>query len=205
MERLNLPEGSFDGFIFDCDGTLVDSMPLHYDAWRVGLKAAGTRTTLSEDLYYEFAGMSIEAVVAQLNELYDDDIDFRIVTREKEAYFVQHISRLKPIEPVVSILREQAAAGKGIAVASGSQRNTVEMLLEQIRVRDLIPVVVTPADVAEGKPSPDMFLLAAKRIGVEPARCLVFEDGNSGIEAARRAGMQSVFVPSRGLSATAAE
>ncbi len=205
MERLNLPEGSFDGFIFDCDGTLVDSMPLHYDAWRVGLKAAGTRTTLSEDLYYEFAGMSIQAVVAQLNELYDDDIDFRIVTREKEAYFVQHISRLKPIEPVVSILREQAAAGKGIAVASGSQRDTVEMLLEQIRVRDLIPVVVTPADVAEGKPSPDMFLLAAKRIGVEPARCLVFEDGNSGIEAARRAGMQSVFVPSRGLSATAAE
>lgn len=203
MEPLNLPEESFDGFIFDCDGTLVDSMPLHYDAWRVGLRAAGTRTTLSEDLYYDLAGMSIEAVVARLNELYDDDIDPRVVMREKEAYFVQHISRLKPIEPVVAILREQAAAGRGIAVASGSQRETVEMLLEQIQVRDLISVVVTPADVAEGKPAPDMFLLAAKRIGVEPARCLVFEDGNSGIEAARRAGMQSVFVPSRTLSTTA--
>ncbi|MGF1531789.1 MAG: HAD family hydrolase [Puniceicoccaceae bacterium] len=197
MDLPPFPNKEFDAYIFDCDGTLVDSMPLHYEAWQRGLEAAGARTKLKEDLYYSMAGMSIEAVVGRLNDIYDDAIDPVIVKQEKEAFFALGIDKLEPIRPVVAFLRQAASAGVPIAVASGSERQTVERLLQQIGVFELLEVIVTPADVEQGKPAPDMFLLASRRLGVAPERCLVFEDGQSGIEAARAAGMKSFFVESR--------
>ncbi len=195
---LELPSRSFTAFIFDCDGTLVDTMPLHYLSWVESLRHHAAPYDLSEDEFYSYAGIREQETVALLNAKYGASLDPESVVELKCSYFVKRIPEVLGVGPVVAVAREWH--GKlPMAVASGSEESTVRACLEAIGILDLFDTIVTPADVAKGKPAPDMFLLAAKRMGVNPADCLVFEDGQSGLDAAKAAGMETVFV-ARGLA-----
>lgn len=194
--KLDIPSGDFAGYIFDCDGTLVDTMPLHYRAWDQAMQQAGLKGTLSEELFYSLGGMPTRKVAAVFAKHYGITIDVDYVFHHKEELFLEMQVEMKVIKPVVDFARNLHGRSP-MSVASGGPKVVVNKTLELMRIADLFPVVVTPEDVTHGKPSPDMFLLAAQRMGVAPERCLVFEDAEPGFQAARAAGMQFVRVPSR--------
>ncbi|MBX7207191.1 MAG: beta-phosphoglucomutase family hydrolase [Verrucomicrobiaceae bacterium] len=191
---LTLPDHPFRAYIFDCDGTLVDSMPLHYLAWVESLALHNAPFDFDEDVFYAYAGVREQDVVRIFNERHGTWIDPDSVANRKSEIFHRTIPQVSRVEPVAALARE--AHGKlPMAVASGSEEHTVRACLGATGLLHLFDTIVTPKDVRRGKPAPDMFLLAAERLGVNPSECLVFEDGKSGIEAAAAAGMQAVFVP----------
>lgn len=196
--QLDLPAGDFAGYIFDCDGTLIDSMPVHYRAWDEAMRRNGMPGKLDEELFYSLGGVPTRRVAEIIAAHYKLTIDPEVVFHQKENLFVELLADVKHIEPVVAFARRAAAAGKPISVASGGPRDIVHHSLKLAGLAPLFPVVVTPEDVAHGKPAPDMFLLAAQKMGVPAAKCLVFEDAEPGHQAAEAAGMPSVHVPSRG-------
>lgn len=196
--QLDIPARAFAGYIFDLDGTLIDSMPLHYKAWDKAMTHFGLRESLDEDLFYSLGGVPTVRVAELLGEHYKIRLNPLEVLHVKENFFVELQPEMKLIEPVVAFAR-QVAKTHPVAIASGGTRDLVEGSLKITGLAPLFPVVVTATDVIHGKPSPDMFLLAAKRMGVEPKDCLVFEDAVPGMLAAEAAGMGLVKVPSRVL------
>lgn len=194
--KLEIPNGNFAGYIFDLDGTLVDTMPLHYLAWDEAMRRAGMSGTLSEDLFYSLGGVPTLRVAELLATHYGLNIDPWKVFHEKEALFSARTHEAALIEPVVTFAR-RVAATHPVAIASGGPRDIVRRTLELKGLAALFPVVVSADDVVHGKPAPDMFLLAAKKMAVEPAHCLVFEDAEPGMRAAEAAGMKWVRVASR--------
>jgi HAD superfamily hydrolase (TIGR01509 family) len=194
--QLKIPKGDFGGYIFDLDGTLVDTMPVHYLAWQAALRREGLKGRLDEDYFYELGGVPSRKVAALLGSRHGLKVDPEKVFREKEEIYKGSGVKLAPIAPVIEFAR-RAKGSHPIAIASGGTRDVVASTLGKAGLGGLFPVVVTADDVAHGKPAPDMFLLAAKLMGVPPQSCLVFEDGEPGIKAAEAAGMKWVFVPSR--------
>jgi beta-phosphoglucomutase family hydrolase len=194
--KLDIPPGDFSGYIFDLDGTLIDTMPLHYRAWDAAMRSAGLQGTLDEDLFYSLGGVPTVRVAELIAQHYGMTVDAQQVFHEKETLFLELQADAKVIQPVAEFAR-QAAATHPMAIASGGTRDIVNRSLELAGIRSLFKAVVTADDVVHGKPAPDMFLLAARLIGVEPTRCLVFEDAEPGIKAAIAAGMKVVRVPSR--------
>lgn len=194
--QLQIPPGEFAGYIFDLDGTLVDSMPLHYRAWNEAMKRAGLPHELDEDLFYSLGGVPTLRVAELMGEHYRLRLDPLKVFHEKEGLFLEMQSELRLIEPVAEFAR-CAVRTHPVSIASGGPRDIVHQTLKLTQLASLFRVVVTPEDVVFGKPAPDMFLLAAEKMGVAPRDCLVFEDAEPGIAAARTAGMQWVRVPSR--------
>jgi HAD superfamily hydrolase (TIGR01509 family) len=183
----------YDAFIFDCDGTLADTMPAHFIAWRRALAEGGLTLEFGWSLFVSRAGMSMESTVLELGAQFAQGLDANQISLRQRAIFHELSERIEPISEVCDFAR--SLFGKHpIAVASGSSRKSVERTLTAISVRDLFEVIVTPEDVEHGKPSPDSFLLAAKKLGVDPERCLVIEDAELGFEAARRAGMDYAVV-----------
>jgi beta-phosphoglucomutase-like phosphatase (HAD superfamily) len=171
-------------------------MPLHYLAWEAAIKNAGLQGRLDEDLFYKLGGMPSRKVAALLGERHGLKLDAEKVFLEKESLFKGSLQKLGLILPVIEFAR-RVSATHPVSVASGGTRDVVHSTLEKTGLASLFPIVVTVDDVEHGKPAPDMFLLAAKLMGVPPEKCLVFEDGEPGIRAAEAAGMKWVFVPSR--------
>lgn len=194
--KLTIPAGDFAAYIFDLDGTLVDTMPLHYRAWNRAMQRAGLKEELSEDLFYSLGGMPTRGVARVFAKHYGIMIDVEKVFHEKEALFMEMMAEMKYIQPVVDFARKRHGQFP-LSVASGGPKVIVNHTLQLMKLADLFPVVVTPEDVTHGKPSPEMFLLAAKKMGVAPEKCLVFEDAVPGIQAAEAAGMKWVRVDSR--------
>ncbi len=193
--RIDFPTREYAGYIFDLDGTLVDSMPAHYEAWKAGLLAAGFTHGFPEELFYSLGGVPTARIVTILNERHGTALDALAVAHAKEDIYLERLPLIEPIEPVVRFAREAAARGRPLSVASGGMRHVVHLTLAGAGLTDLFPVVVTPEDVAHGKPAPDLFLLAAERMGVPPGECLVFEDAEMGRRAAVAAGMDHVMIP----------
>jgi beta-phosphoglucomutase family hydrolase len=189
---IKIPEGDFAAYIFDCDGTLADTMPLHYSAWCAALK--DRHVDFPEALFYELGGVPTERIVEILNERHGYHLPVKETARYKEELYLKGIEQIRPIEPVVEIVNH-VHGRLPIAVASGGHRHVVTRTLTCLGILDKFDVLVCAEDYRQGKPHPDPFLTAAKRLGVLPAKCLVFEDTNTGIEAARAAGMQWVLVP----------
>ena len=194
--KLQIPPGDFAGYIFDCDGTLVDTMPLHFRAWEKSMQKSGLKGPLSEELFYSLGGMPTRKVAAVMAKHYGLVLDVERVFHEKEEFFLAMQSEMKVIKPVVDFARKMRGHAP-MSVASGGPKPIVKKTLHLMGIDDLFPVVVTPEDVTHGKPSPEMFLLAAKLMGVPPEKCLVFEDAEPGFQAARSAQMKCVIVPSR--------
>lgn len=194
--KLEIPAGEFAGYIFDLDGTLVDTMPLHYRAWDAAMRNAGLTCTLDEDLFYSLGGVPTRRVAELIAQHYGLKTDADAVFHHKEALFGELQADAKLIEPVVDFAR-RVSRTHPVAIASGGPREVVTRSLQLAGLIPMFKVVVTADDVVHGKPSPDMFLLAAKRMGVPSERCLVFEDAEPGMRAADAAGMQWVRVPSR--------
>jgi HAD superfamily hydrolase (TIGR01509 family) len=194
--KLDIPPGPFAAYIFDLDGTLVDTMPLHYRAWDRAMRRAGLKCPLDEDLFYSMGGVPTRLVAIRIAEHYGLAIDPDDVFHHKESLYMELQADARIIEPVAEFAR-RAAKTHPMAVASGGPRRIVMRSLELAGLASLFKVVVTPEDVTRGKPSPEMFLLAAKKLGAAPGDCLVFEDADPGIMAAEAAGMKWVRVPSR--------
>lgn len=193
MTVFELPERPYQAFIFDCDGTLADSMPAHHLAWQRALAAGGASIDFHWELFVRRAGKTLEKTVEELNAEFGLALDPHAVAAHQRAEYQGLIPELEPVGPVVEFLR--GVVGRfPVSVATGGDLPTVDRTLRSIGVRDLIPHIVTAFDVPRGKPFPDLFLLAAERMGVAPEVCLVFEDSPLGIEAAERAGMGSVLV-----------
>ncbi len=177
--------------IFDCDGTLADTMPLHYQAWTASLAPHGV--PFAEDMFYEWGGVTTRDIVLRLNALHGSALDPDAFTHAKEEAYALLIPQVK----VLALIEAEVKRLHGkcpLVVASGGLRPIIESTLDTIGLRAYFDAVVTSEDVARGKPEPDIFLRAAERAGVAPADCVVYEDSPSGLEAARRAGMRAVDV-----------
>lgn len=177
--------------IFDCDGTLADTMPAHYQAWLDILRPHGV--PFPEDRFYGLGGVPTTEISKLLFREAGLAVDPLAMAHAKEQAFLTRIAHVQPIERVVAVAR--AARGKlPMSVASGGQRPVVELTLTQIGIRDWFEILVTAEDTTRHKPEPDVFLEAARRMNVPPSICTVYEDTDLGIEAARRAGMQWVDI-----------
>jgi HAD superfamily hydrolase (TIGR01509 family) len=190
-----LPTSGFEAVIFDCDGTLVDSMPAHFEAWCEALSIHGAGGILKEDVFFAMGGRPTRDIVVDLNDEYNLRLDPEAVAFAKREAFLKRIHNITLIDEIAAFA-ESLRGKMPLAVASGGSRMVVEKTLRAVGVSDWFDEVVTADDVTEGKPAPDIFLRAARLLGVVPARCLALDDAPAGILAAQRAGMQVIAVPS---------
>lgn len=186
-------ESRADAFIFDCDGTLVDTMGAHYQSWVQAIREAGATQPLDLDRFLSLGGLSGMEVADHLRVWCGVEAPAGDLVRRKRELYLEAVDACEPIEPVAAIARRLSSTHP-VAVVSGGHRAAVERSLVSTGLRELFEIVITPEEVPRGKPAPDMFLLAAERLGVAPERCLVFEDGPPGIEAARAAHMAVIVV-----------
>jgi len=179
------------GIVFDCDGTLADTMPLHWRAWQAVAKRH--KFHFPEDRFYSLGGVPSRDILKMLGEEQGIELDHLAVAREKESVYLPLIAQVEPINTVVGVAREYH--GKiPLAVASGGTRAIIERVLRHLGIRNLFTAVVTSEDVVNQKPAPDIFIEAAHRIGVPPHFCRAYEDTDLGMEAIRAAGMEAVDV-----------
>jgi len=186
----------FSAYIFDCDGTLAASMRLHHGAWENSVRRQiGENWSFPWDFFCTLGGMSTADTIAILEARYGFKISIEKLLPDYHAYLAEHVRETTPIPEVCAFARKMATAGARLAVASGGFRKEVGEILEAIGVADIFPVVVTSEDVENCKPAPDIFLLAAEKLGVPASDCLVVEDSPKGFAAASAAGMAwlSVF------------
>jgi len=189
--RLALPAGNFEAYLFDCDGTIADSMPLHYIAWKQSLSEQGC--DFPEDLFYAWGGMPVHEIISTLNVRKGLQMDVESVAVRKENLYYEFLPRLTAVPEVLEVI-ESEHGRLPFAVVSGSTRESVSASLESLKLLDKFQTLVCAGDYQSSKPDPEGFLLAAERLGVDPKNCLVFEDTAMGIEAATAAGMASVKV-----------
>jgi HAD superfamily hydrolase (TIGR01509 family) len=191
---ISFPQNGFEAVIFDCDGTLVDSMPAHFEAWCEALTFFGAGGIFKEDVFLAMGGRPTRDIVVELNSEYDLRLDPHSVALAKREAYLRRLHLVKLIEEVANFA--ESLRGKvPMAIATGGTRMVIEKTLRSVGISDWFDEVVTADDVAEGKPAPDVFLRAAKLLGVDPTKCLAVEDAPPGILAAERAGMQVVTVP----------
>jgi beta-phosphoglucomutase-like phosphatase (HAD superfamily) len=188
----------YDGFIFDCDGTLADTMPLHYRAWSETLALKlGRPSDFTESIFYRLGGMPARQIIERLNHDFGYNLPVDQTAREKEARFVELLPGIGPIQEVIDVLNRLGPDAK-TAVASGGLtpivRETLLFLGLPVGPKEKIKFLVGSDQVKLGKPHPELFLHAAELLGVEPKRCLVFEDAEPGFLAAKAAGMDYIDV-----------
>jgi len=190
--KLNIPRGDFAAYLFDCDGTIADSMPLHYLAWKQAL--GEWNCEFDEKLFYDWGGMPIVEIVATLNRQRGLQMPVERVAQHKEDLYFRLLPRLKAVPEVLELI--EARHGEvPFAVVSGSALDSVTASLTTLGLLDRFATLVCAGDYQRSKPHPEGFLLAASRLGVAPRSCLVFEDTQMGIQAATSAGMAWVKVP----------
>lgn len=185
-------QGDYLAFLYDCDGTLAHNMHLHKAAY---IKvAASYGVDLNPELIDETAGWPTVKVVNEINLRYNSTIDPTTFAKEKTRVFVEElITETIPVEYVVEHLKMHAGKVR-IAVVTGGSRSTVNKTLSILGLHPFIEVMVCAGETAKGKPYADPFLRAAELLEVDPKKCLVFEDGDPGVEAAIAAGMDWIRV-----------
>jgi beta-phosphoglucomutase-like phosphatase (HAD superfamily) len=179
------------GLVFDCDGTLADTMPLHWRAWQLVTQRHDLHFPI--DRFYSLGGVPSRDILKMLAAEQGRTIDYIAVAHEKEEAYLPLMAQVEPIHAVVAIA--QSNFGKiPMAVASGGTQPIIIAVLEHLKIRHLFDAVVTSEMVANQKPAPDIFLEAARRIGVPPQFCRGYEDTDLGMTAIRSAGMDAVDV-----------
>jgi beta-phosphoglucomutase-like phosphatase (HAD superfamily) len=190
--RLPLPDGDFRAYLFDCDGTITDSMPAHYRAWTAALGEWGCE--FPEDLFYAWGGRTVVEIIEDLNARQGLAMPVAAVASRRETLFQESLGEMRAVPGVLAHI-EEAYARVPFAVVSGSTRASVTASLAALDLLDRFPVLVCAGDYTKPKPDPEAYLLAALLLDVPPAECLVFEDTDLGIQAATAAGMAAVRVP----------
>ena len=190
MTHFAIPE-NVEGLIFDCDGTIADTMPLHYKAWQTALGPHAQ--FFPETVFYELAGMPSAQIVTLLNERHRCNMDVDAVSHYKEELFQQYLPEVTVIAPVAEIVKLYHGR-LPMAVATGGTRRNCVRTLELLNLAQYFQAVVTADEVPHGKPDPDIFLEAARRLKIDPEKCLVFEDADLGVQAARSAGMAVIDI-----------
>jgi beta-phosphoglucomutase family hydrolase len=179
------------GLIFDCDGTLADTMPLHWQAWSSVTSRHGIH--FPEDRFYSLGGVPSRDILKMLRDEQGLGIDPLAVAKEKELAYLELMHQVGPIHEVVGVAREHH--GKlPMAVASGGNKPIIEKVLAHLGIREWFAAIVTSEEVVHQKPAPDIFLEAARRIGVPPEHCRAYEDTDLGLSAIRAAGMHAIDV-----------
>ena len=189
--NLILPAGTFKAYLFDCDGTIADSMPLHYVAWKRALGEHGCE--FPEDVFYRWGGMPAAEIIRTLAAEQGIEMPFDEVEHRKEHLYYELLPRLEAVPEVL----EHIDLNHGripMAVVSGGTRASVTSSLRTLGLLDRFDTLVCAGDYTRSKPDPEPFLVAAERLKVAPIDCLVFEDTDMGIQAATAAGMASVKV-----------
>jgi len=179
------------GVIFDMDGVLVDSRKPHFESWRQVAREFGRDMTEAE--FADTFGRTNRDIVHFLwgKSVSDDEIQ-KIGTR-KEAVYRDIITKNIPAVPGLhQLLPSLCQAGAKLAVGSSGPIENVNLVLDGLGIREHFSAIVSSADVTEGKPNPQVFLTAAKKLGFEPKRCVVIEDAPAGIEAGHRGGMKVI-------------
>lgn len=177
------------GLIFDCDGTLADTMPLHWHAWQIVTQRHNLH--FPEDRFYAFGGVPSRDILKLLAREQGRSLDHIAIAHEKEETYLPLIVKAKPVHAIVEIAK--ANHGKiPMAVASGGTQKVIGLVLDHLKIRQLFDAVVTSEMVKHQKPAPDIFLEAARLIGVEPKFCRAYEDTDLGLTAIRAAGMEAV-------------
>lgn len=190
-----------DALLFDCDGTLADTMPAHYRAWQRVTGLHGIE--FDEERFYGLAGRPTRDIVATLAAGAGLAIDVEQAAVLKEESFLAELHSVRAIDPVVDVVR-RARGRVPTAVVTGGYRRVCLKTLAHLGIAEAFDTIVASEDTARHKPDPEPFLEAARRLGARPERCVVWEDGDLGIEAARRAGMHWIDVrsfhdPAQGL------
>jgi HAD superfamily hydrolase (TIGR01509 family) len=189
--KLKLPEGPFKAYLFDCDGTIADSMPLHYVAWKKALGEHGCE--FPEDVFYAWGGMPTVQIVETLSLQQGIAMDAEEVAHRKELLYYELLPQLQAVPEVLEHI--DLSFGKiPFAVVSGGNRESVTNSLRTLGILDKFDTLVCSEDYVRPKPDAEPFLTAAARLNVAPEDCLVFEDTEMGIQAATAAGMASVKI-----------
>ncbi|MGK5082917.1 HAD family phosphatase [Bdellovibrionota bacterium FG-1] len=181
----------FDALLFDLDGTLADSMEIHNQAWIATLQELGYPMTHA--ILQEYAGIPNPKTTELFNERFGWSLDPHTISIDKESRFLKNVQRVRPIHEVLEIARKHHLT-KAMAIVSGGSKDLVRRILAALQIEDLFPVRICAEDTPRGKPHPDPFLFAAHLLKVSPEKCLVFEDGEAGIQGAKEAGMGIVHV-----------
>lgn len=182
---------NIQGLIFDCDGTLADTMPIHMVAWQKAFE--DSREICNQSFLSSLRGMKDEEIILMYNKKFAKQIDPEDMVARKDAHFLKLSSSMKPIQPVIDIVHHYYQRIP-MAVASGSKRDIVHHTLKVLGIQQLFNVILTADDPVAPKPAPDIFLEAAKQLGIAPANCQVFEDGDLGLKAAQLAGMKTTDI-----------
>jgi beta-phosphoglucomutase-like phosphatase (HAD superfamily) len=189
---LPLPDGEFKAYLFDCDGTITDSMPAHHRAWLAALGEWGG--DFPEELFYAWGGRTVVDVITDLNTRQGLSMPVAEVAARREELFQAMLPQIGAVPGVLEHI--EASYGRiPFAVVSGSTRESVTASLSALDLLDRFEALVCAEDYARPKPDPEGYLLAARLLGVDPADCLVFEDTPLGVAAAGAAGMRYVLVP----------
>jgi HAD superfamily hydrolase (TIGR01509 family) len=193
--KIAFPTKPYEGYIFDCDGTIADSMKLHHQAWQYAFRKHGASFEYTWEIFVSLAGVGHADTVRKMNLRFGDHLDPDAVTRTKEDWYAGHIKEVQPITPMTDYVRQLAEEGAKMAVASGGPRVLVLRTLKAIGLDTAFAAVVTQDDISRSKPDPEIFLKAAYLLGVDPHKCVVFEDSRLGIAGAKAAGMDWVQIP----------
>lgn len=177
--------------IFDLDGTLADTMPLHYKAWHETFAAFGV--SCPQSFLENRNGIPTEIIVGQFNNDFGHMLDPMEFARAKEARVVHSLPSVQSIAPVAELVAHYRGQ-LPMAVATGGKWANVRVTLQALELQDAFLAIVTADDPVHPKPSPDILLEAARRLGVEPRYCQVFEDADPGLEAACQAGMMATDI-----------
>ena len=188
---LILSDGPFEAFIFDVDGTIADTMPLHFEAWTNAL--GEWSLFFPEEIFYSLGGTKTDRVAEIVRERANANFVVHDIVHHKENYFMERLGKAAPIRPVMEVI-EKWRGKIPMAVASGGFRRVIDEILRGLNLQDSFDAVITAEDVIHGKPDPEPFLKAAALLGVNPTKCLVFEDSPTGIAAAQAAGMAWVEI-----------
>jgi len=192
MDPIDLtPAEPFSALIFDCDGTLAETALVHYHACSRAMATFGAAMT--QPWYLDRRGLSLDDLVAAHEAEFGVHLEAAKVREAARRFYVGGFDKVREIRAVTAVARRWAGRVP-MAVASSGDRSNVEPTLRALGIEHLFETVVTIDEVPNGKPAPDLFLEAARRLKVPPAGCVVFEDSDEGLEAARRAGMRRVDV-----------
>jgi len=194
MARIEV--GALRAVLWDLDGTLADSSEFHWTAWKEALGAEGSEVTRAE--FLASFGQRNDTILSKWLGPGSDAERIRRVGEAKEAHYRTLVERegIAPLPGAAEWVTALHEAGWRQAIASSAPRLNVEVMHRALGFSGLIKTLVAAEDVHRGKPDPEVFLVAANRLGVPPSRCVVVEDAEAGIEAARRAEMRSVGVGS---------